>query len=82
MAPRQQEQPRDRLLEHGPAALSNAELLAILLRTGMSGDTALDLARRALVHFSGLRGLLEAERDQFCGARGLGPGRWARLQAA
>jgi len=76
------ERPREKLLERGPAALSDAELLAILLRTGTRGESALDLARRTLSSFASLRRLLEADRERFCAERGLGPARYAELQAA
>jgi|SRR5579883_960473 len=76
------ERPREKLLERGAAALSDAELLAILLRTGTGGESALDLARRALSRFQSLRRLFEADRASFCAERGLGPARYAELQAA
>ena len=55
------ERPRERLLEYGAGALSDAELLAIFLRTGVRGRNAVDLARDLLTEFGGLRQLLEAE---------------------
>mgnify|MGYP001545342938 FL=1 len=75
------ERPREKLLSRGPAALSDAELLAIFLRTGVKGKTAVDLARDLLVDFGGLRPLLEADRQQFCDRHGLGRARYAQLQA-
>ncbi|NIR29150.1 MAG: JAB domain-containing protein [Gammaproteobacteria bacterium] len=75
------ERPREKLLARGPAALSDAELLAIFLRTGVSGQTAIDLARTLLREFGGLRPLLEAERGRFCAARGLGPAKYVQLAA-
>lgn len=75
------ERPRERLLELGPAALSDAELLAIFLRTGVSGKSAVDLARELLERFGGLRPLLESSRDAFCAAQGLGDAKFAQLQA-
>jgi DNA repair protein RadC len=75
------ERPREKLLARGPAALSDAELLAIFLRTGVPGKTAVDLARELLQSFGGLRPLLEAERKQFCSRHGLGPAKFAQLQA-
>ncbi|MGH8496495.1 MAG: RadC family protein [Gammaproteobacteria bacterium] len=75
------ERPREKLLALGPAALSEAELLAIFLRTGVDGRTAVDLARDLLARFEGLRGLLSADRRSFCGCRGLGPAKYAQLQA-
>lgn len=75
------ERPREKLLERGPEALSDAELLAIFLRTGVAGKSAVDLARDLLHHFGGLRLLLQAEPDVFCSARGLGRAKFAQLQA-
>ncbi len=75
------ERPRERLLEQGPTALSDAELLAIFLRTGVAGCSAVDLARALLVHFGSLRALLEADRETFCAPPGLGDAKYAQLQA-
>ena len=55
------ERPREKLLQQGAASLSDAELLAIFLRTGVNGKTAVDLARDLLLTFDGLRPLLDAE---------------------
>jgi DNA repair protein RadC len=76
------ERPREKLLERGPEALSDAELLAIFLRTGVAGKTAVDLARELLVRFDGLRNLLTASREAVCAATGLGQAKYAQLQAA
>lgn len=76
------ERPREKLLEKGAAALSDAELLAILLRTGTRGFSALDVARRVLKNFDSLRKLIAADRQRFCAERGLGLVRFAELQAA
>ena len=76
------ERPREKLLALGSGALSEAELLAIWLRHGTSGMNALDLARSLLVRFGSLRGLLTAGRQALCGQSGVGPTRWAELQAA
>lgn len=75
------ERPRERLLEHGPRGLSDAELLAVFLRTGVAGKSAVDLARDLLSDFGSLRGLLSASRDEFCAASGLGDAKYAVLQA-
>jgi len=75
------ERPREKLLEKGAAALSDAELLAIFLRTGIVGKSAVDLARELLTRFGGLRELLGASRDAFCAAPGLGDAKFAQLQA-
>lgn len=75
------ERPREKLLSQGPESLSDAELLAIFLRTGVSGQTAVDLARALLVEFGSLRALLQAEPEIFCRARGLGLAKYAQLRA-
>lgn len=75
------ERPREKLLSRGPAALSDAELLAIFLRTGVTGKTAVDLARDLLCRFGSLRALLLASQDVFCEAPGLGAAKYTQLQA-
>ncbi len=75
------ERPREKLLARGPQALSDAELLAIFLRTGVEGRSALDLARDILAAHGGLRGVLTAGQETFCATRGLGPAKYAQLQA-
>jgi DNA repair protein RadC len=75
------ERPREKLLEKGAASLSEAELLAIFLRIGVKGMSAVDLARQLLSHFGSLRGLLTASQEDFCAIRGLGPAKYAQLQA-
>lgn len=75
------ERPREKLLSRGPQALSDAELLAIFLRTGVRGKTAVDLARDLLNEYGGLRALLEADYQAFCQAHGLGSAKFAQLQA-
>lgn len=75
------ERPRERLLTHGPQALSEAELLAVFLRTGLRGQTVLDLARSALQRFGGLNGLLGAPASQIKTLPGFGPAKVAQLQA-
>jgi len=77
-----EQRPRERLLAGGATALSDAELLAVLLRTGTAGKHAVELARELLAECGGLRGLVCA--DARAGARnpGLGPARRAQLQAA
>jgi DNA repair protein RadC len=75
------ERPREKLLARGPQALSDAELLAIFLRTGLPGKSAVDLARELLVRFGSLRQLLRADRRAFCSAKGLGAAKYAQLQA-
>ncbi len=75
------ERPREKLLRKGPAALSDAELLAIFLRTGCRGKSAVDLARDLLNDFGGLRAILEASQSRFCESHGLGKAKYAQLQA-
>ncbi|MDI9244120.1 DNA repair protein RadC [Marinobacter sp. CHS3-4] len=76
------ERPRERLLSHGPASLSDAELLAIFLRTGTAGMPVMELARHLTDSFGGLRGLMTASQRQFCGVKGLGNAKYAQVQAA
>jgi len=76
-----QERPREKLLQKGAEALSDAELLAIFLRTGVQGQTAVDLARALLDDFSGLKPMLEASEKEFCQRHGLGPAKYVQLQA-
>ncbi|MEH6387939.1 MULTISPECIES: DNA repair protein RadC [Pseudomonas] len=75
------ERPREKLLSQGAAALSDAELLAIFLRTGIPGRSAVDLARDLLSGFGSLRALLQADLKLFCGHPGLGPAKFVQLQA-
>lgn len=76
------ERPREKLLSRGAGALSDAELLAIFLRTGVPGRSAVDLARDLLRQFGGLRRLLEVSYRNLCATPGLGPAKFAQLQAA
>ncbi|WP_372871959.1 DNA repair protein RadC [Shewanella sp.] len=78
----QGEGPREKLLQRGAAVLSDAELLAVLLRNGAVGMDAVDLARRLLVEFGGLRALFSASKQQVCRLQGLGPVKYAQLQAS
>lgn len=75
------ERPREKLLKNGPTHLSDAELLAIFLRTGMAGKSAVDLARELLRCFNGLTGLFAADQNAFCQVRGMGPAKYSQLQA-
>lgn len=75
------ERPREKLLTMGPSALSDAELLAIFLRTGVRGMTAVDLARDLIRRFGSLRALVAASREEFCVTRGLGEAKYVQLQA-
>lgn len=76
-----EDQPREKLLARGASALTDAELLAIFLRTGTHGKSAVDLARDLLTEFGSLKALLSAEQAQFCQAKGLGSAKYAQLQA-
>ena len=73
------ERPRERLLAQGARALSDAELLAVLLRTGVRGRSAVDLGRDLLARFKGLAGLFGAD---LTGVKGLGPAKRAQFEAA
>lgn len=75
------ERPREKLLIKGADALSDAELLAIFLRTGCKGFTAVDLARQLLDNFGGLKPMLQASQADFCLHKGLGSAKYAQLQA-
>ncbi len=75
------ERPREKLLHRGAVALSDAELLAIFLRTGCAGLSAVDLSRELLAKFGGLSELLASDEKTFCSARGLGQAKYVQLQA-
>src|SRR4051812_36690333 len=75
------EKPRERLLSLGSAALSNAELVAVLLRTGVRGKSALDLAQELLNKYDGVTGMLEAGAE-LEDIKGLGPAKRAQFAAA
>ena len=76
------ERPRERLLELGAPALSDAELMAVVLGSGTGGASALDIARELLTRFGSLRRLLTADQGTLLDQRGLGPARFATLMAA
>ena len=73
--------PREKLLAQGPAALADAELIALLLRTGLPGVSVLQLAHDLLMRFGGLRGLLHAEAAALKSVKGLGPAKRAEIAA-
>ncbi|WP_137940134.1 DNA repair protein RadC [Chitinivorax sp. B] len=75
------ERPREKLLQKGPASLSDAELLAIFLRTGIVGKSAVDLARDLLAQFGSLRGLFAADEPALCSVHGMGQAKYVQLQA-
>jgi DNA repair protein RadC len=76
-----EDRPREKLLARGPEALSDSELLAIFLRTGIKGKTAVDLARDILDDSGGLRELLSSSESQFCESKGLGQAKFVQLKA-
>lgn len=76
-----EDRPREKLLQRGAAALTDAELLAIFLRTGTQGKSAVDLARELLADFGSLKALLQADQQRFCSAKGLGDAKYTQLQA-
>ena len=78
----EKERPREKLIQKGASALSDAKLLAIFLRNGLPGITAIDLARRLLKEFGGLGALLGADRKTFCSAKGVGTAKFVQLKAS
>ncbi len=75
------ERPREKLIQRGAAALSDAELLAIFLRTGVVGKSAVDLARELLTRFGNLTQMFAATEAVFCETHGMGQAKYAQLQA-
>jgi len=75
------ERPRERLLAQGAAALSDAELLAIFLRVGVRGKSAVDLARELIERFGTLARLFAATQDELASVSGVGPAKYVQLQA-
>ena len=76
------DRPREKLLSQGAGALSDSELLAIFLRTGTRGKSAVDLGRDMLTRFGGLDGIWQADADSFCSVPGLGLAKYVQFQAA
>lgn len=76
------ERPRERLLQHGAAILSDAELIAIILRSGMAGENVVDMARGLVETVGGLTGLARADAKSLMRTKGLGPAKAAQLAAA
>ncbi len=76
------ERPREKLIAKGPGHLSDAELLAIFLRVGTKGKSALDLARELIQHYGCLKALLSARQADFCSFPGMGPAKFVQLQAS
>jgi DNA repair protein RadC len=75
------ERPREKLLLHGAKSLSDAELLAIFLRTGVVGRTAVDIARDLLIEFGSLQKILQLSAQVLCQKRGIAKAKYALLQA-
>ena len=75
------DRPREKLLKFGAHSLSDAELLAIFLRVGVQGKSAVDLAQDLLDHFGSLHALLNADETTFCQAKGLGQAKFVQLKA-
>ena len=75
------ERPREKLLQQGPGSLSDAELLAIFLRTGVKGCHVVDLARQLLNTFGNISAIYQASQEDFCKAHGLGTAKYVQLQA-
>jgi DNA repair protein RadC len=75
------ERPREKLMLRGAASLSDAELLAIFLRTGVTGKSAVDLARELVTRFGSLTGLFAASETEFCAVHGMGQAKYVQLQA-
>ncbi|CAK4070428.1 RadC family protein [Vibrio sp. 16] len=73
--------PREKLISHGPHALTDAELLAIFLRTGTKGMNVIELSDFLLKDFGSLRKLFGASKEEFCQHKGLGTAKYVQLQA-
>jgi DNA repair protein RadC len=76
------ERPRERLLQHGADALSDAELLAILLRVGVEGENAVQVGMRLLNALGGIAGIHRATYEEVCAQHGIGPAKAAQIKAA
>ena len=75
------ERPREKLLQRGADSLSDAELLAIFLRTGVKGKSAVDLAREMLTQFGSLTRLIAVSQNEFCDIHGMGKAKYVQMQA-
>ena len=75
------ERPREKLFARGATALSDAELLAVLLRTGVAGKSAVELGRELIQRFGGLNQLFAASQADLCATPGMGPAKYAQFQA-
>ena len=78
----EQERPREKLAAHGAAALSDSELIAILLRTGIPGANAVDIGRQLILHFGSLAALARASLKELAKIKGVGPTKAVQLAAA
>jgi len=76
-----EDRPREKLLQRGAIALSDAELLAIFLRTGIKGKSAVDLAKDLLTESGSLSALLSASEEKFCLHKGLGQAKYVQMKA-
>lgn len=76
------ERPRERLLNNGANSLSDTELLAIFIRCGIKGKTAIDLARELLHQYGNVKDLLDLDQQAFCKLCGMGPAKYAQIQAS
>jgi DNA repair protein RadC len=74
--------PRERMMMAGPAALSNAELLAILLRVGVTGESVIRVAENLLARFGGLPGIAQANFEELCSVNGVGEAKATQVKAA
>jgi len=77
----QTERPREKLLSNGPESLGDAELLAIFIRTGIPGKSAIEMAREALLESGGLRALLNLSPNELCKFKGIGTAKYVQFQA-
>jgi len=75
------EKPREKLIQSGASSLSDSELLAIFLRTGIAGKNVIELAREIIQHFGSLKNLFSASEEEFCQIKGLGRAKFVQLQA-
>jgi DNA repair protein RadC len=76
-----EERPRERMIQYGAGALSHAELLAILLRTGTRHESAIHMAQRILIGIGGIRGLIDFSLEELTKLKGIGPAKAVQLKA-
>jgi DNA repair protein RadC len=77
-----EERPREKMAAHGASVLSDSELIAILLRTGIQGENAVELGKRLLLEFGGIRGIHQTSLDEFRQAKGIGLAKASQIKAA